>query len=366
MFRIESLPAGAGDALVVEYGTRAAPRRLLVDAGPKRHWPTVRTRLVKRRTDTYEAFVVTHIDEDHIGGAVALLDDRALAPRVGAVWFNGYVHCAEAANVLGPINGEQFTSRIVQGGFPWNRGWPHPVAPTLGGPVAVPRTGVLPLVDLPGGARLVLLAPSEPQLTKLADEWEKVVTEAGLVPGAGDTRDGRGVAQRVRTFDPLPDRLDRAALGRLAAAKQSDGSVANASSICFVIEFGGKRLLLTGDAHAKPLREGIARYGALVGEERPRFDLVKLPHHGSGANVVDALTRSWTARRFLVSTDGSGYRHPDDSAIARLLLAADGARPTFYANHPGGGLARWSARAGDVDATFVLAPGPTRGITVTV
>lgn len=365
MFRVVCLPAGPGDALVVEYGTSGEKHRLLIDAGPKHWWPDIRDKLVRRRSDVYDVFVVTHIDEDHIGGALELLDDRTLRTRVRSVWFNGYIHCDKGGNVLGPVHGEQFTLRLNEGGYGWNRGWPNPVAPTLGGPVVVPGRGPLPTVELPGGARVVLLGPSGPQLKRVAKEWKKVVVAAGLVPGEGAGGAGAAVRQRPKERDPLPPSLDAPALAALAARDQDDSSAANGSSIAFVLEYDGRRLLLTGDAHAGVLTGNIARYGAMVGEERPRFDLVKLPHHGSGANVKDGLVTSWTAERFLISSDGAGYRHPDDSAIARLLLAASGP-VTFYANYPAGGPGRWAGRAGEVNATFELADTATSGITVPV
>lgn len=365
MFKVEALPAGPGDALVVEYGTAGTKHRLLVDAGPKHWWPDVRSRLARRRSDVYEVFVVTHIDEDHIGGALEMLDDRDLRTRIRSVWFNGYIHCDKGGNVLGPVHGEQFTLKLNDGGYGWNRGWPNPVAPTLGGPVVVPSRGPLPTLDLPGGARVVLLGPSGPQLKRLAREWTKVVVKAGLVPGEGAAGEGAAVRQRPKERDPLPPVLDAAALTTLAAREQDDSSEANASSISFVLEYDGRRLLLTGDATSATLAQNIARYGAMVGEQRPRFDLVKLPHHGSGANVKDDLVASWTASRFLISSDGAGYRHPDDSAIARLLLAASGP-VTFYANYPDGGPRQWADRAAEVNATFKLAKSATSGIAVTV
>ncbi len=365
VFRVEAIPAGPGDALVVEWGSGREKHRMLVDAGPKARWPGVRARLAARRSDTYAAFVVTHIDEDHIGGAVELLDDATLRSRVRVVWFNGYVHCAKGGSVLGPVNGEQFTSRLLGGPYAWNEGWPRPVAPGLGGPLVVPSKGDLPTMDLPGGARAVLLAPNGPQLKRVAREWDKVVTKAGLVPGAGDQREGRAVGQAVLDFPPLPEPLDRPALTELAARVQDDTSAANGSSIAFVLEYDGKRLLLPGDAHAGVLTANLARYAAMVGEERPRLDLVKLPHHGSGANLTAALADAWDAHRFLISTDGTGYLHPDDSAIARVLLAAR-RPPVFYANHASGGPARWAARAAEADATFTLARDDRSGITVVV
>ncbi len=102
MFAVEMLPAGHGDALVVEYGTKTDPHQLLIDAGTYHAWDGVQAELMRRRRDKYEIFVVTHVDEDHIGGAISLLDDPNLNQRIDKVWFNGYVHCKSGGNVLGP------------------------------------------------------------------------------------------------------------------------------------------------------------------------------------------------------------------------------------------------------------------------
>ena len=364
MFAIEMLAAGQGDALVVEYGPARGGWRLLIDGGPVLHWPGIRARLLRRRDSRYEVFVVTHVDEDHVGGALALLDDPDLRSRVEAVWFNGYVHCEAGGSVLGPIHGEQLTKRIADGGYRWNPGFPGAPAPGTGGPVVVGSSRPLPVVDLPGGARAVIVAPGPAELKRLAKEWAKVVAAAGLVPGGGAAGTGARVAQRPKAAPPLPEVLDQAALETLAARRQSDSSAANGSSISFVLEFAGKRLLLTGDAHADTLIAGLRRYGELVGEERPRFDLVKLPHHGSGANVTAALVAAIDADRYLVSTNGDGYAHPDDSAVARLILGSP--RPVkLFCNYASARTLPWAERAAEVGITVKL-PKSSPGLRVPV
>jgi hypothetical protein len=57
--------------------------------------------------------------------------------------------------VLGPINGEQLTKRIVEGGFHWNHGFTPKASNDVGGSVVVPSNGELPCIDLPGRARVV-------------------------------------------------------------------------------------------------------------------------------------------------------------------------------------------------------------------
>ncbi len=353
MLTVEMLPAGHGDALVVEYGTRADPHQLLIDAGTFHTWDNVRDELLRRRRDRYEIFVITHVDEDHIGGSISLLDDPNLKQRVDHVWFNGYVHCKTGGNVLGPVNGEQLTTRIVEGGFHWNRGFTPKASNDIGGPVVVPSAGNLPSVTLPGGARIVLLSPSGPKLKTMAKKWKQDVEGAGLVPGAGSFGHSTSPTPRPRATDPLPDPLDAAAITTLAAENATDGSEANGSSIAFILEYDGKRVLFGADAHASVLLKNLQRFAVEVGETRPRIDLFKMAHHGSNANVSTKLLQSMDCRRFLISTNGDNFAHPDDAAIAKVIDLAD--RPvTFYCNYHSARTAPWGEQGPNVGAKFVF------------
>jgi beta-lactamase superfamily II metal-dependent hydrolase len=364
MFAIELLPAGEGDALVVEYGTEFNERYLLVDGGPVLHWPQVRERLLKRRDACYEAVVVSHIDEDHIGGVLKLLEDPDLRRRVDAIWFNGYAHCGPHGSVLGPIHGEQLTGRITQDGYDWNPGFANPPTPHTGGAIVVREGLPLPTIRLRDGAVVTLLAPTQSQLQRLGREWEKVVTKAGLVPGAGAGAAGSHVRKKNVSARELPIHLDREVLRQLAARRQVDASAANGSSVAFVLEYEGKRVLLTGDAHPGGLLEGLKKYAKLTGERRPRFDLVKLPHHGSGANVTSALVNAIDADRYLISSNGDGWGHPDDAAVARLILGSP--RPvTLVGNYASNCLRTWAQRGSEVGLTVVL-PESGTGIRVPV
>jgi hypothetical protein len=364
MLAVEMLPGGHGDALVVEYGTKTDPHQLLIDVGPFHSWDGVRNELMRRRNDRYEIFVVTHVDEDHIGGAIALLDDSNLNHRIDHVWFNGYIHCETGGNVLGPVNGEQLTKRIVEGGFRWNHGFVPKASHDVGGPVVVPSNGDLPCIDLPGNARVVLLSPSGPKLKTMATRWERDVKTAGLVAGAGDVRHTASPTPRDRAFDPLPDPLDHNTLVTLAATNATDSSKANGTSIAFILEYKGKRVLFGADAHAPVLTESLKRYAERVGDGRPHIDLVKLSHHGSNANVSTAMLELIDCQRFLISTNGDNFAHPDDAAIAKVIMSSD--RPvTFFCNYRTARTEPWAAHGLGVGATFKFPKANQPSIRVT-
>lgn len=359
MLAVEMLPGGHGDALIVEWGSGPSVRRLLIDAGTIHSYEKVREKLLERNDPKYEAFVITHVDEDHIGGAIPLLKDPDLRHRIEHVWFNGYVHSERGGDVLGPIDGERLTRAITEGGYQWNAAFADPVSPIVGGPIVVPSKGDLPSFPLKGDATVYLLSPTGKKLKRMADVWEDVVTKAGLVPGKGSDRDGRAPKSHKKVVAELPEVLTQKELEALAKATPNDTSPANGSSIAFILEHGDTRVLLGADAHPATLVSTLKRFAQMKGEPRVRLDLCKLPHHGSRANVTTALIEMIDTSRYLVSTDGMTFGHPDDAAMARLMRSS--ASPAqIYCNYSSGRTLGWVHRAESVGAKVIV---PENGAT---
>jgi glyoxylase-like metal-dependent hydrolase (beta-lactamase superfamily II) len=82
---VHALPAGIGDALLVEYGTTTTTHLVLIDGGTARAGRTLPALLYPK---PLELLVVTHIDNDHISGVLTMLDST-FAPIPHDVWFNG-------------------------------------------------------------------------------------------------------------------------------------------------------------------------------------------------------------------------------------------------------------------------------------
>src|SRR6266545_4956913 len=120
MLTLEMLPADQGDCLWIEYTDAGQTRRILIDGGTPSTYPRLKKRiealpLPERR---FELFVVTHVDSDHIGGAVKLIDDPADGLTFGDVWFNGFGHLPKPDDQLGAKQGEELTRMLVQGKVP--------------------------------------------------------------------------------------------------------------------------------------------------------------------------------------------------------------------------------------------------------
>ena len=177
-----------------------------------------------------------------------------------------------------------------------------------------------PLVaTLPGGLACRVLSPGRPQLAKLRPKWLPAVQEADLDPAAPVAEEALRPPGRLERMG-APD-LRRAGGGAHAGGHQ-----------------GGQR-----QQHRDPRDLGRA-YGA-ADRRRPRrraagdvgplarsdgtleVDLFKLPHHGSKANVTDALMKRVRAKCYVFSSSGQGRsQHPNDPAVARVIINSTGDR----------------------------------------
>ncbi|MGH9117017.1 MAG: DUF7379 domain-containing protein [Acidimicrobiales bacterium] len=315
---VDMLPVGHGDCLVVSYGQPA--QRILIDGGPAPKYRDGLARYLENEPLTsrrFELFVVTHVDSDHIDGAVILLQDVArLGVDFNDVWFNGW---RQLSTDRGALQGE-FLGALLSG-----RQWNHRFA---GDVVVVPAADPLGSIDLPGGATLTMVSPEPAGLDRLEQEWATAVAEAGFMPG--DEQASLALLQRRKALHPK---------ARGKALYGGDNSVANASSIAFLLEHDGRSCLFTGDAYADVLVRGLDRLRTQRGVDRLPIDVMKLPHHGSAANVSPELFRLVDCRRFLVSTNGDYFKHPDPETLQLLAREAGPCEVIF--NHDNDVVRRW-------------------------
>ena len=308
MLKLEMLPAGHGDCLWIEYGDPGSPRRVLIDGGTKGTYKkALRPKLQTLPDDKrrFELMVVTHIDADHIAGALELLEDPAIGFRADDIWFNGFRHLPdEVPDTLGPIHGERLTDLLVKPGVRWNGAFAKAAA-------MVPANGGLPRIELEGGLVLTLLSPTPDRLANLKPHWEDEVRKAGLDPHQPKPEEVEAAAEGFSLLGGPPD------VDELAQVPFSeDKAAANGSSIALMAEYEGRRLLLSADAHPSVLKTGLDRFG---GGGKVTVDACKVSHHGSKSNVSPAMLRTLDCNMYLISTNGSYFKHPDQEAVARVI-----------------------------------------------
>lgn len=314
VFRLTMLPATEGDCLILSYGPDETPGSLshiVVDGGRKATWPHLKESLaaIAGRGEDVELLLLSHIDADHIDGLLelALAKTLPLTPKV--VWYNSY----DQLKRLVPPGGLQphgvriadaYTKALA------DRKWP--LNTEFGGTAIHVEARPTPF-DF-AGLRLTLISPTRPKLWKLWTEWDEWRQAHPALQALGK-----------RT---MPSALEVEAL---SAPSAKDGTAPNGSSIALIAEYAGRRVLLGADAHPDVLLASLTR---LAGPDQTvPLDLVKLPHHGSRANVTREVVERLACSRFAISTSGAVFGHPDPEAVARVLNFGQSEAKTLYFNY---------------------------------
>lgn len=361
------LPARDGDCLLLRCGTKVG---ILLDTGyHETYLNYLKTRLVTWAAEgqALDYCIVTHVDADHIEGAVRGLfpeNQAADSPHIISirqVWHNSYRHLRLRSDVTAPppaademvlksflggsaprrratmgprlLNARQGTSlsaQLVKYQYAWN-------TVTHGGPLVVPLTAEL-------GPRLIchLVSPTSAGLARLAGRWETELTKRGVqAKRRSDAlmEEAYEFWQQVEHQPPAPARLIAAAgklpTDYLAITFTEDKSATNGSSLAFVLESATERLLLLGDAHPSVVLSELTRLCAA--EATPWwFAAIKLSHHGSFANNSPALLQATDSDTYLISTDGGRHQHPDLATLAWVVtrpLSRPGQLRTLYCNY---------------------------------
>jgi hypothetical protein len=226
--------------------------------------------------------------------------------------------------VLGGIQGEQLTGLILERKLRWNRAFKKRA-------VAVPETGTLPTVTLAGGLKLTVLSPTIAELKRLLPQWEKDLRRIGLMTNSPEEalkllNKKRG--RRTLGADEEPLQLERL----IAREAPPDSSPPNCSSIVLLAEFEGQSCLLAADGSPSVLERSVERLRRERRGARIALDAFKLPHHGSRYNLSTALLSAFDCQRYLFSSNGAIFGHPDREAVARVILKG-GSSPTLLFNY---------------------------------
>lgn len=328
MLELQMLPAREGDALWLRWGRSAAQRQILIDLGREETGRGMRARLeaLPESKRKFDLLVITHVDRDHIGGVLTGFAEADPIPGLefGDVWFNGWAHLdggtippqpdPNALESMGPAQGERLTRWLEK--RRWNGAFG-------GGPVQWVPGATPTKIDF-GDLSLTVLGPTPTRLEELKPVWKEEVHKA-LEKGSL-TEVSPGLEIMGTDVEPVLETTDD--LDFLAESEnKKDHSEANGSSIVLLVEYGDQKLLLSGDAFADDIVKAL---GAVHPGGPLPVDAVKLPHHGSSKNITDALVEAVDTPRWLFSTDGTSFKHPDAIAIARVLRSSSAPRALIF------------------------------------
>lgn len=324
--RLLSYRAKCGDAFHLQYeGESGMHRNIFLDMGHSKTYTQVLKGVFSNivgASEQIDALFLSHIHDDHIGGASRFINDiqkdRALGNVVRRWIYNAprkYDVEQRDENRNGVLCG------IVSGDKVYEHILSH--RPSDLGDVI---EGMSFNID---GMTVTILSPDESKLSLLRQKYSnnrplcKSETNEASVE-AGTMSDDYSTA--LKDFN--------------TNSFQEDTSVENASSIAALFEHEGKRILWLSDAVPSVIEKSLINlcYSEV---NKVHCDAVLLSHHGSAANNSLALFKMIQADRYVISADGFN-RHclPNKETIARIISASTALPVSIYFNYDDGRLAR--------------------------
>ncbi|WP_164002030.1 AVAST type 1 anti-phage system MBL fold metallo-hydrolase Avs1a [Pyxidicoccus caerfyrddinensis] len=341
-------PASYGDAFLVRCVSADQTTNILIDSGTTETYRQhIRSRLLdlKNSGQHLSTLIVTHVDSDHIEGAIALLAENgaAHAPQIiqiDDVWHNSYRHLPltgrpptveETNRVISQLSvttrsadgnisarhGSTLAALLRRHGYSWNR--------LFGGSaILAPESGIL-RVSLGPDIHATILSPLQSHLQSLARHWRRELLMLGVSHEAVDSADFESAfeAALLKEIDDDADEPTSISSSSLRtppdpASFREDRSITNGSSIALLLEFAGLRALFLGDAFPSTIADQLQLLHP--SPAAPIFDLVKISHHGSKRSTSPTLLTRLQSKTFLISTDGKKHNHPDMETL--LWIAA--------------------------------------------
>ncbi|MFC4409651.1 MBL fold metallo-hydrolase [Chungangia koreensis] len=367
MVQIKMYPAKNGDCFLISLG-EIEKKHILIDCGYIDTYENFLKRdLVKiaECNEKINLMIVTHIDSDHISGAIKFIEDNNKNKfiEIDEVWFNAYRHLqsfkkdedelqeiekdllereiALGKSHLNRYNRDEITkdeisakqgstlgALLLQGNYNWNGKF-------NGGPVVSKDNKPIYIDEI----KINLLSPDEDKLNKLEAKWVKELKKKkwNFTINKNELFDDAYEYMQMMYEDDsniTVSDISRQSQEGTKILEESieiefpiDESVNNGSSIAILIKSNETKLLFLADAHPNIIIDKLRE----IGEEN--FDLVKVSHHGSLKNTNYELASNLQSTKYLFSTNGFKHLHPDPQTIIKLLAANPMCEKQLYFNY---------------------------------
>ncbi|MVX64817.1 MBL fold metallo-hydrolase [Clostridium chromiireducens] len=369
---IDMFPAKNGDAFLIRLDNK---RNILIDMGyDDTYRDYIKDKLIeiKNEKQCIDLLVITHIDEDHIEGAIEFLKENGDSNmpniiEIKEVWYNSYRHLQfdkmkvnnislfenrkleeiklsnsggskKEVSEASPVSAEQgstLAGYLYGLGYDVNRRWNSSFNYES---VNLDNRNEVSLGDI----KIYILSPNTKKLNRLSELWTKKLHEIDIDFCISDEKifddayemymkklkqiididEDMDIAHDMKEFEKLVQ-------GEIKQ-KRKDRSDSNGASISFILEYKEKKLLFLGDAHEDIIMENLNEYMNLGNSLE--FDVVKISHHGSIKNNFKWI-EAIKSKKYLISTNGKRHGHPNDEVIARILQCNDNDK-FFYFNYP--------------------------------
>lgn len=294
-FSIQIHPAFQGDTISIMFNMQN--NCILIDTGTKRSYLKGSLKKQLKKIQNVDLLVLTHTDEDHIGGILKYYEDKDRKTKLFKnVWFNtgdlisSKLKLATKNEYQIPVDDSDILNMSLKQGL------------TLES--CLLSDDILPYQLITSGkthemylAEIQVLSPEIDDLIEFHKKWE-VEKEYHLE-----------VAYKT-DYNLTISKL-------LNSNYTENGTLANKSSIAFIFNYKDKKILLMGDAFPSVIETNIRKLGYNE-NNKLKLEVVKVSHHGSKNGMSPTLLNIIDCDKFIISTNGSNGL-PSKECLARIV-----------------------------------------------
>lgn len=324
---IKFLKANNGDSILIKFkGEDNKNINILIDGGmPQTYYNSDYNDYgdlfdviedIKENKEKINLLILTHIDNDHIGGILKWIElDNNAHQLIDKVWFNSGKTIAEYfsekenedLNVFLNIfnttetsikQGKKFENYIEN-----NNIWDKEIIKS--GKIADNNR-----------FEIKVLSPDNLSLEKLLKEHKK--PKHNYYTGSNKNDWSKNII----------DFIDEEENNKFKFEK--DNSVSNGSSISFLLTLDDYNFLFLADSHPEVILTSLVKLG--YDKKNPiKVDFLKVSHHGSHKNTNKELLEVIDTNNYIISTSSEFHNHPDKRTLSRIINKNQNA--TIYFNY---------------------------------
>ncbi len=311
--KIKMFEAFNGDSFLISFEDEII-KNILIDGGiSKTYIRELRSEIdnIKSSGQKIDLMVITHVDDDHIGGIISFFeDDEINKDIVKRVIYNSALAVSKHLNTKYDPLKEIGINKVSDREVSYSQGKTLEKELLNNNLLELTVIKAFDKINL-GIARITILSPREKDLRSLYRKWSRESSEQ------------KQASSSENDYKISVDSL-------LENDKYiKDTSIVNKSSISFLLEYGPFKLLMLADSISEIITKSLDDLGYSK-DNKLKVDYVKLPHHGSKNNLNYDLLKIIDCNKFIISTDGSIFNHPDKITLARILATFNNVE--FYFN----------------------------------
>ena len=288
---IQAIPMSNGDFFVLKYeGVSGVRHVVLLDMGyQSAYFDAKKTALAD--VEEIDLCVLSHIHEDHIGGALRYVNEVCEGekePIVKEWWFNAKrvaasVSSTKVGSRISPRQANEMSTYLSAN---YNtKQWKNNI-----------RAGQRYEYD---GLVITVLSP-------------KTAIECEDVPYGEDERVNVSLGRKTNDYDMAVKDFD-------VTKFDEDTKEEHKGCVALLLDFAGKRFLWMADALPSVVSESLRKLG--YSKKKPlECEYMTLSHHGSKGNTSMELLSMIRCEKYIVTGDGANaYNLPDKETFARVI-----------------------------------------------